>query len=124
MDNKNIFASNLKKYMKINKKTRRDICNDLGFSYYTFTDWVNGKKYPRMDKVEILANYFGILKSDLIEDKEENTSINLGNTRKASARVLEATKRWNDEVGETQFTDDEMTELINFANYLISKRKK
>ena len=32
--------------------------------------------------------------------------------------------RWQNEVGETQFTDDEMTELINFANYLISKRKK
>jgi hypothetical protein len=32
---------------------------------------VNGKKYPRMDKVEMLADYFGILKSDLIEEKTE-----------------------------------------------------
>ena len=32
-------------------------------------EWVKGKKYPRIDKIEILANYFGILKSDLIEDK-------------------------------------------------------
>lgn len=69
MDNKNIFASNLKRYMKLNNKSRREICKDLGFSYYTFSDWVNGKKYPRMDKVEILAEYFGILKSDLIEEK-------------------------------------------------------
>lgn len=69
MDNKNIFASNLKRYMKQSNKSRRDICKDLGFSYYTFSDWVNGKKYPRMDKVEILAEYFGILKSDLIEEK-------------------------------------------------------
>jgi transcriptional regulator with XRE-family HTH domain len=71
MDNKDIFASNLKKYMLINGKSRKDICNDLGLSYYTVTDWVNGKKYPRMDKVEMLANYFGILKSDLIEHNEE-----------------------------------------------------
>lgn len=71
MGNKNTFASNLKKYMELNDKSRRDICDDLGFSYYTFSDWVNGKKYPRMDKVEMLANYFGILKSDLIEDKSE-----------------------------------------------------
>lgn len=69
MDNKNVFASNLKRYMKQNNKTRREICKDLGFSYYTFSDWVNGKKYPRMDKVEMLAEYFGILKSDLIEEK-------------------------------------------------------
>lgn len=69
MNNKNIFAANLKRYMKQNGKSRKDICEALGFSYYTFSDWVNGKKYPRMDKVEMLANYFGILKSDLIEEK-------------------------------------------------------
>ncbi|MDD6275492.1 MAG: helix-turn-helix transcriptional regulator [Clostridia bacterium] len=68
MDNKNIFASNLKRYMALQGKSRRDVCEALGFSYYTFSDWVNGKKYPRMDKVEMLANYFGVLKSDLIED--------------------------------------------------------
>ena len=74
MDNKNIFAKNLNYYMEENGKSRRDICEALGFSYYTFTDWVKGKKYPRMDKVEMLANYFGILKSDLIEEKEKPTA--------------------------------------------------
>lgn len=71
MDNKRIFARNLRKYMQLNNKTRKDVCNDLGYSYYTFSDWVNGKKYPRMDKVEQLANYFGVQKSDLIEEKAE-----------------------------------------------------
>lgn len=69
MDNKKIFASNLKKYMKLKGKTRREVCGAIGVSYFTFTDWVNGKTYPRMDKVELLARYFGILKSDLIEEK-------------------------------------------------------
>lgn len=69
MTNKTIFAANLKRYMDINKKTRREMCEALGVSYYTFSDWVNAKKYPRMDKVESLANYFGIQKSDLIEEK-------------------------------------------------------
>lgn len=71
MDNKNIFANNLKRYMALNKKSRKDISAALGISYYTITDWVNGKKYPRMDKVEKLAQYFGCQKSDLIEEKEE-----------------------------------------------------
>lgn len=70
MDSKNIFAENLKKYMKLHRKTRRDVCKDLGFSYFTFTDWVNGRYYPRMDKVDMLADYFGIKISDLIEEKE------------------------------------------------------
>lgn len=71
MDNKNIFSTNLKRYMALQEKSRNDISRDLGISYYTVTDWVKGKKYPRMDKVEALANYFGVLKSDLIEDKSE-----------------------------------------------------
>ena len=71
MDNKNIFAENLNYYMKERGKSRREVSEALGVSYYTFTDWVKGKKYPRMDKVEMLATYFGVLKSDLIEKKTE-----------------------------------------------------
>lgn len=71
MDNKNVFAENLNYYMREYGKSRRDVCEALGVSYYTFTDWVKGKKYPRMDKVEKLANYFGILKSDLIEKRTD-----------------------------------------------------
>ena len=71
MEHKEVFAKNLKKYMELNRKSRREVCAALGYSYFTFSDWVNGKKMPRMDKVEQLANYFGILKSDLIEEKKE-----------------------------------------------------
>ena len=66
-----IFAKNLKYYMDregINQKELADIVN---VSAPTVNDWVKAKKYPRIDKIEILSNYFGILKSDLIEDKEE-----------------------------------------------------
>lgn len=47
------------------------MCEALGVKYTTFTDWVKGNVYPRIDKIELMANYFGIEKSDLIED---NTS--------------------------------------------------
>lgn len=67
MSNKSVFAQNLNRLMLENGKSRREVCAALGLSYYTFSDWCNGKKYPRMDKVELLANYFGVLKSDLIE---------------------------------------------------------
>jgi transcriptional regulator with XRE-family HTH domain len=69
MDNKNVFANNLKKQMELKDVSRKDLSETLGISYFTITAWVNGTKYPRMDKVEMLANYFGIQKSDLIEDK-------------------------------------------------------
>lgn len=67
-DNKNIFATNLNNLMAIHDKSRKDLSDALGISYFTITAWTNGTKYPRMDKVELLANYFGVLKSDLIEE--------------------------------------------------------
>ena len=68
LGNKKIMSRNLQHYLSLNNKTRQEVCNDLGFKYSTFTDWINGNTYPRIDKIEMLANYFGIEKSDLIED--------------------------------------------------------
>ena len=69
MENKDVFSRNLRKLMEQNGKSRRDLSLALGISYYTVSDWVCGKKYPRMDKVELLADYFGVQKSDLIEEQ-------------------------------------------------------
>lgn len=82
MDAKSVFASNLNKYMKLRGKTRTDISNDLKISYFTVTAWTNASKYPRMDKVEMLANYLGIQKSDLIEEKSPSND-GLSEGRKA-----------------------------------------
>lgn len=71
LGNKEIFSKNLKYYMELNNKTRIDVCRDLDFPYTTFAEWYNGNIYPRIDKIELLARYFGIEKSDLIENKEQ-----------------------------------------------------
>ena len=52
-------------------KTRQDMCEALGVKYTTFTDWVKGNSYPRIDKIELMANYFGISKADLVEDHND-----------------------------------------------------
>lgn len=75
LGNKEIFAKNLNYYMNINKKNRSDVCRDLDIPYSTFTDWCNANIYPRIDKIEMLANYFEIKKSDLVENKEKNDKL-------------------------------------------------
>ena len=69
--NKEIFAKNLRGYINKSGKSRKDVVEDLNLSYSTLTDWINGKKYPRIEKIEMLAEYFGVSKSNLIEDFEE-----------------------------------------------------
>jgi transcriptional regulator with XRE-family HTH domain len=75
LGNKKIMANNIKKYMALKGINQTELCNALGFKFMTVSDWVNAKSYPRIDKIEMMANYFGITKSDLVEDKaksEEN----------------------------------------------------
>ncbi len=72
LGNKDVFAKNLSYYLSYYDKDAADICRDLNIAPSTFSDWQNAKKYPRIDKIELLANYFDIKKSDLIEDKERN----------------------------------------------------
>lgn len=73
LGNKEIMAKNIKRLMNLHNKDRTDICRDLGFKYTTFTDWINGNTYPRIDKIEMMANYFGVNKSDLVEEHHSNT---------------------------------------------------
>lgn len=68
--NKAIMAKNLKYYIERSGKDRRQLAEIWGFPYSTVTGWINGQKYPRIDRIEIMADYFGIQKSDLIEEKQ------------------------------------------------------
>ena len=68
LGNKQVFAKNLQRYMDKENIDRYKLCKDLNFKYSTVSEWLAAKKYPRIDKIEILANYFNILKSDLIEE--------------------------------------------------------
>lgn len=70
LGNKKVLAENLNYYMNLNRVDRNKLCDDLGFKYTTVREWTNGTAYPRIDKIEAMANYFGILKSDLIERRK------------------------------------------------------
>lgn len=71
LGNKKIMAKNIQYYMDKYDKTRQEMCEALGVKYTTFTDWVKGNSYPRIDKIELMANYFGISKADLVEDHND-----------------------------------------------------
>jgi repressor LexA len=60
--NREVFAKNLSKYLARSGRSQREMAEIVGVSPSTFNDWVNGRKYPRIDKIEFMANYFGILK--------------------------------------------------------------
>lgn len=73
-DYKKIFSKNLKHYMTSQGKNQMDLMRDLGLSSSTVSNWCTGAKLPRMDKVQLLADYFHIMKSDLLEEKSASNT--------------------------------------------------
>ena len=45
------------------------MAKDLDLKESTVSSWINAVKYPRRDKIELLADYFGVMPSDITEDK-------------------------------------------------------
>ena len=69
--NKEIFAKNLAHYLERSGKDQKEVAEVVGVAPSTFNEWMKAKKYPRIDKIQMLANYFGIQMSDLIEEVSE-----------------------------------------------------
>ena len=71
LGNKQIMADNIKRLLSAKGLNPRQLAIALDFKYTTVNDWVNAKTYPRIDKIEMLANFFNVSKSDLVENKNE-----------------------------------------------------
>lgn len=78
---KQIFAKNLNYYIALNNKQQIDVAKDLDIKPTTFNMWCTGKSLPGMGKVQKLADYFRIGKSDLVDEKLDSDPI-------SDARIL------------------------------------
>ena len=96
--NKETMSKNLKYYIERSGKDRKTLAEIWGFPYSTVTDWINGNKYPRIDRIEVMAEYFGIQKSDLIEQKENPTANGDGISREKQELINEIKKLPEDKV--------------------------
>ena len=64
---RDIIADNIKRLMRKKGVVATDVCKALNIPNATFSDWINAKTYPRIAKLEKLAEYFGVSKSELVE---------------------------------------------------------
>lgn len=107
LGNKEVMAKNIKHYMKVLNIERKDLAVSVGVAYTTLSDWINAKKYPRIDKIEAMANLFGVLKSDLVEDKTQET---------VEKRILNENY--------DKLNKEDRTILVDFSNELVEKKNK
>lgn len=110
LGNKEVMAKNLLYYLTQSGKTQKEIAAIVGVAPSTFNDWLKAKKYPRIDKIEILADYFRILKSDLIEEK----SVEHKEMQKNNDAIVDIIMRMR--------TDDDFLSLVITLNKMDSAK--
>lgn len=74
IDQKKIFSKNLNYFLSQMNKTQKEVADAISVSPQTFNTWCQGIALPRMGKVQKLADYFHIEKSDLIDERNETIS--------------------------------------------------
>lgn len=84
-EQRKIFAQNLNKYLQLNDKSQKEVADAIGVLTSTFNTWCQGVALPRMGKIQKLADYFKIDKSDLIDSKAFS---NITTTRGVIIKVL------------------------------------
>ena len=88
LGNKKIMSDNIKRHLSKKNLNVKEFSEIMGFKYTTVLDWVNAKTYPRIDKIELMARYFGVDKSDLVEEYSEISST-LSEITKVSSQLEE-----------------------------------
>ena len=119
-DYKKVFSKNLKYFMEQKGISQMDLVNDLQLSQSTVSNWCTGLKLPRMNKIQMLADYFGIEKSDLLERKTSSDSQLSSKDEKDIEKALQDTlnqleSEQNGLMFSGQALDDETRELLKIS---------
>lgn len=118
-NSRTIFSKNLQYFMSEKGVSRKDVCETLDISYYTFSDWCNGKKYPRVEKLEMLADYFGISVPELVSKKDESIKEELSKIDvqdKAKQEILDIILRLH--------SDKDFLEVVEKVNKFDNEKLK
>lgn len=72
LENRNdILVKNLLFYLDRLGLTQTEFARELDYPETTVSNWFNKNTYPRPDKIQEMANYFGVRRTDLTENNDE-----------------------------------------------------
>lgn len=118
LGNKKTMADNIRYYLDKKGISSKQLCDDLGFSQSTFSYWLTAKTYPRIDKIELMANYFHITKSDLVEERaKKEPAADNGNelTEKVSRLSPELLVKLNQFLELAKDNPESATQFLSFS---------
>ena len=103
-----IIATNLTALLESRGKTQADLARDINVTTCSVSNWCNGIKTPRMDKIDRICAYLKCNRSDIMTDPSDR----LKPLEKGLIEV-EVFKELNSE---------NYSRLLDYANFLLTKQ--
>ena len=100
-DELELFAHNLNVFMDRYKYTQTSLADAIGVANTTVSEWCNGRKFPRIGRIDQLTELFHCRRSDLLERYTTEESIQMARTQE---RLMAYMKRLNSEGYEKALT--------------------
>ena len=69
-EQKKVFANNLTNLISASGKTQKEVAKDLGVNPQTLNVWCTGKSIPKVSKIQMIADYFKVGKSQLVDQAD------------------------------------------------------
>lgn len=94
-----VFSDNLNYFLELRKHNRSDLAKAIGVTTSTASDWCNGKKVPRADKVAAICRFLKISMNDLLVERPTEQTFeqwlwdNYGVMLRTFGNLTEADKR-------------------------------
>lgn len=131
MSEKEIFSKNLKFFIKQKRLNYKEFAAAIDVKYTTVLDWVNGRNFPRIEKLETIANFFKIEKSRLLDVQfgSLKTSLDLHKVLNDTLNVIESStivyyKKVNIDKPNIEFVTRTLTQILNFLEEDYETNKK
>lgn len=106
-----------------NSLTQKQFAQSIGASQSAVNYWENGKRLPRIDQIQKIADFFGITPDSLISEKNEvikqtpfNCMFGTYYDEKEGVADIHFTTE--------EYTLDELEYIRQFAEFIKSNRKK
>ncbi|MCG2181424.1 helix-turn-helix domain-containing protein [Staphylococcus epidermidis] len=104
-----VLSDNLHRLMVENNIDQKELAEAIGVTQPTVSNWLQQIKYPRIKRIQQLADYFNVPKSKITEPKEN---------------VIESDTLQAAHFNKDDLTEDEIKQVENFIQFLKENRNK
>lgn len=73
-----IIASNICRLLESQGKAQNELADYMNVTQAAVSNWCKGKKTPRMSKIDKICEFFGVNRSDILEEHESGYYVNDG----------------------------------------------